>query len=330
MRIVVIIPGNASTGGVELLYQFVDAANAAGADAYVCNHPFNGKTGSPEEYCGYKYQALLRSEIQADDIIVLPEIFTYLANEFPRNALYLWWMSVDNYYGSKRARFIVGNKFFPWRFKSISKASFSSCFDGHLCQSEYAILHLKQHGIDHNFVVSDYINRDFVESTDLDRNKVRKDLIVYNPAKGVEQTTKIMEFSKYEFRPIKNMTRAQIIELLLTAKLYIDFGSHPGKDRIPREAAALGCVVMTNRRGSARNDVDVPIDPELKIDDTSDHFAELASKRIDEIMNNFSMYNNKFETYRKIIFDEKRTFFASVAEFVRVTGKTRVPPNKSV
>lgn len=316
MRIIVIIPGNAATGGVELLYQFVDAANAAGATAYVCNHPFNDKTGIPEAYSGYNCQALSRSEIQADDIIVLPEVFTYLSDEFSENAVYLWWMSVDNYYGSKSARYVIGNKFLPWKFKSINKPNFSKSFKGHLCQSQYAIEHLQQHGIDCDFFVSDYINRDFVENSEIDYKKEREDIVVFNPAKGSEQTSKIMAYSKYEFRPIKDMKRVQVIELLLSAKLYIDFGNHPGKDRIPREAAALGCVIMTNRRGSAHNDDDVPINPGLKIDDTSNDFAAHAAERIEDIMVNYLKYHEELESYRKAIIDEKSNFFASVAGFV--------------
>lgn len=325
MRIIVIIPGNATTGGVELLYQFVDAANAAGATAYACNYPFNGKVGIPEAYNGYNCQLLSRSEIQADDIIVLPEVFTYITDEFPENAIYLWWMSVDNYYGSKSARYVVGNRFLPWRFKSINRPSFSSTFKGHLCQSQYAIEHLQQHGINCDFFISDYINRDFVKNSDIDYNKVRRDLVVFNPAKGSKQTSKIMSTSKYEFRPIKNMTRAQIIELLLSAKIYIDFGNHPGKDRIPREAAALGCVIMTNRRGSARNDVDIPIDPDLKIDDGLVKFEENAAERIEDIMVNYFKHHEKLELYRKIIIDEKSNFFASVCGFVRAVKENTSP-----
>jgi len=47
--------------------------------------------------------------------------------------------------------------------------------------------------------------------------------------------------------------------------MYIDFGTHPGKDRIPREAALRNCIVLTNRNGAADNNVDVPIPNEYKI-----------------------------------------------------------------
>ena len=112
-------------------------------------------------------------------------------------------------------------------------------------------------------------------------------------------------------------TRLPLIELLLSAKLYIDFGNHPGKDRIPREAAALGCIIMTNRRGSALNDVDVPINPDLKIDDTSNVFAAHAAERIEDVMVNYLKYHEELASYRKAIIEEKSVFFESVAGFVQ-------------
>ena len=45
---------------------------------------------------------------------------------------------------------------------------------------------------------------------------------------------------------------------------YIDFGPHPGMDRLPREAALAGCIVITNREGAAAHDEDVPLPPEYK------------------------------------------------------------------
>ena len=45
---------------------------------------------------------------------------------------------------------------------------------------------------------------------------------------------------------------------------YIDFGPHPGMDRLPREAALAGCVVVTNREGAANFDEDTPLPSQFK------------------------------------------------------------------
>ncbi len=36
------------------------------------------------------------------------------------------------------------------------------------------------------------------------------------------------------------------------AKLYIDFGYHPGKERMPREACLLDCCLIIGKDGSAK------------------------------------------------------------------------------
>ena len=315
MRIVVLVPSSATTGGVELLYQFVDIANTVGVSAYVCHYPFSTQVNIPEVYSRYNCRTLTRSEVRRKDIIVLPEIYTYLSDEFSENPTYLWWLSVDNYYGSNTPRYQFANRFLPWRFKSIDSPSFSDLFEGHLCQSQYSADHLLQHGIKCDFFVSDYINQIFVRDIISVCDNNRKDLVVFNPAKGFEQTSKIMSLSRFEFRPIKNMSRAQIIELLKSAKLYIDFGNHPGKDRIPREAAAMGCIVITNRRGSALNDQDIPIPPNLKIDDSTAGFAEYAARRIEDVISNYSDYHAQLASYRNVIANEKSNFSLAVQNF---------------
>jgi len=47
--------------------------------------------------------------------------------------------------------------------------------------------------------------------------------------------------------------------MCVSRKLYVDFGKHPGKDRMPREAAVHGCCIITGRRGAAGNPFDIPI-----------------------------------------------------------------------
>lgn len=52
------------------------------------------------------------------------------------------------------------------------------------------------------------------------------------------------------------------------SKVYIDFGNHPGKDRIPREAAISGCIVITGKRGAAAFAEDVCIPETYKFDES--------------------------------------------------------------
>ena len=58
---------------------------------------------------------------------------------------------------------------------------------------------------------------------------------------------------------------SSVSALLRRARIYVDFGPHPGMDRLPREAALAGCLVVTNREGAARYKEDVPIPEEYRV-----------------------------------------------------------------
>ena len=67
--------------------------------------------------------------------------------------------------------------------------------------------------------------------------------------------------------PLQNMTRSELVNVMRVAKVFVDFGYHPGKDRLPRECAANGCCVITGMRGSANYFEDVPIPSKYKFDE---------------------------------------------------------------
>ena len=71
-------------------------------------------------------------------------------------------------------------------------------------------------------------------------------------------------FKKFNFIPIQGMSSIEVANLLESAKIYIDFGNHPGKDRLPREAVLSGCCIITNSKGSAKNSVDICISKKYK------------------------------------------------------------------
>lgn len=102
------------------------------------------------------------------------------------------------------------------------------------------------------------------------------------------------------WEPIVNMKRDEVINLLRKSKVYIDFGNHPGKDRIPREAAICGCCVITGKKGSARFYNDVPIDDSFKFEDSPSNLEKIIYK-IKECFSNYQEETRKFDKYREII-----------------------------
>ena len=107
----------------------------------------------------------------------------------------------------------------------------------------------------------------------------------------------------------------KVVLMMQASKIYVDFGEHPGKDRIPREAAANGCCVITNRKGSSAFAEDVPIPDHFKFSDPSSNLEEINSL-MHKICDDFKAYQDKFSDYRDFIKSEKQLFEKDTLRFI--------------
>jgi hypothetical protein len=94
------------------------------------------------------------------------------------------------------------------------------------------------------------------------------------------------------------LTPQDVRDLLRQAKVYIDWGPHPGMDRLPREAALAGCLVITNRQGSANFDTDVPIPTEYKV---ADFDTDAIHKLLLRCVHEYQERKKDFDSYREWI-----------------------------
>jgi hypothetical protein len=162
----------------------------------------------------------------------------------------------------------------------------------------------------------DSINEDFLTDKYLDKIDHKQNIILYNPTKGWKITEQLMtRYPQWKFLPLKGLNRDQLSEKLYNAKLYIDFGHHPGRDRMPREAAMHGCCLITGKLGSAGNDVDLPIPAQYKFDSNAPGFIEDFGVLAQDVMNNFPKHYATFDTYRKWLQDEPRIFKQQIADY---------------
>lgn len=334
-KIFVLAPAGVVTGGSELLHQFVDALNNRGKQAYIVyigTRPHQ----IPKDYSKYKIQIAEDCEDGIHNIIVLYEgMFGHYA-DFKSAQILLWWLSVDLMYHSlidvlsirdiasfskkmgciafrrrisallKRGKNLFTNSL---RINELSKENFVNAY-----QSVYAQQFLYKNGFDQLMPLSDYINMDFVDGLN---QAEKEDIVLYNPKKGIEFTKKIINNNpELKFVPIQNLDRKGVMELLKSAKVYIDFGFHPGKDRIPREAALSGCVVITGRNGSAYYYEDVAIPAKYKFNANDYNIAEIG-KMIHYIFENFETSSNDMEYYRKKIRQEKDIFYRQLDNLIQ-------------
>ena len=153
------------------------------------------------------------------------------------------------------------------------------------------------------------LNQTFFDNAKRSKDYDREDIVLYNPKKGMEFTQKIISKAKQtgiqaKYIPLVNMTPDQIVELMLRAKVYIDFGNFPGPERIPREAVLLGCNIITSRNGSANNDIDVPIPDTLKYKDIEKNIPMIL-ECIQDMLLHYDKYYMYYENYRIKVLEQK-------------------------
>jgi hypothetical protein len=335
-KVYVVAPYAVATGGGELSHQLVDSLRNKGIDAYIA-YTMNGQISHSQdvtkEYTNYNIATTGDIEDNKDNILVLPEISYHLILDYHQITIGCWWMSVDNHYIDASAislgDMLCYHKGLLKTLKIIYKFLFRGFYRSgysdkvlkkeenriyHFYQSCYAQQHLYSKGFSKVIPLSDYINTEFEISVS-DEKGGRNDIILYNPMKGYEFTQKIIKnTSQYKFVPLKGYNRQQLCELMQHAKLYIDFGNFPGKDRLSREAAMNGCCIITGKLGASYFYEDVPIGEEYKFEVEVRNIKQISQK-IDDIMKNYSSHNLQFEQYRSTILKEKNTFYRQVEDF---------------
>ena len=311
MNIYILAPMNRMSGGAELAHQMCHAVNTlTDAKAKMCyvdvSAPFDRAlctdVEAPEAYGIYQTShATDFSEMdQPGNVVVFPEGLT-LSMRYVKNAKkILWWMSVDNYVFST---------------KESNLEYIRDNVTLHLYQSYYAQTYVKEKmGNVRGMYLSDYINDEHGKF--LYPAELRQDIGLYNPAKGYEEIKPLIEKAGWlKWVPLSGLDVPHMVLMMQNSKIYVDFGNHPGKDRIPREAAANGCCVITNKKGAAANDRDVPIPDKYKFDNPGDQLEEI-DQFLKDVCSNFKERQNEFLPYREMIKGEKERFYTDIKAFV--------------
>lgn len=304
------------TGGPTALHQLASQLTALGVDTkifYVELVGYDIDFPVADSYRKYHLDWTKQIRDDAHNILVVYEGMPQGVYGLSKIRKIFWWLSVDNYIASLRGQI---NRIDRNNLTRIPLERFfffgQSIEVTHWCQSEYARQFLQCNGVSQEdvFMVEDYLSWEFLSDRTQPDLAAKENIVAYNPGKGKEITEKLIaQRPDIEWRPIENMTTAQVRELLLRAKVYIDFGHHPGKDRIPREAAMSGCAVITGRRGAAANDVDINIPADFKLDDSD--IAGICRK-IEAVFADFHLAYQWQADYRQRIMDDYPRFVQEI------------------
>ena len=161
-------------------------------------------------------------------------------------------------------------------------------------------------------VVADYTpNPDELVAASVPTDR-RKRVVCFNPKKSGDLARELaVSMADVDFMPIENMSRQQVVETLGESAVYLDLGSHPGKDRIPREAALAGAVVVVAMRGSAAFHADVPLPLEHKVP-FDENVVASARDSVAAVLADLEHASALQDPYRAVISREKTVFDAQV------------------
>lgn len=287
-KIYILTPPAYVTGGVECCYQLAHTINELGGDCYTI-FSANVENPVPDEYKKYNIKITKNLEVGKNNLMILPEIFTGVSKEPALKDLNfaIWWLSVDH----NRGAFVEFNN--PNLI--------------HFYQSTYAGDFLKNKGAKDVRILFDPINQDYI-----DRNNFKKENVICYSVKGQAFADSIKPLlPEYEFVMIQGMTREQVVETLSRSKVFIDFGYHPGRDKIPRESAALMNCVITNKVGAAAFYEDIAIKDEYKFEVLE---KEPIIEKIKDCIENYDQKITDFEEFRNIIRIQNSEFKKQIKE----------------
>ena len=315
-KVYIMCPAHAYSGGPTLLHQLGACLLADGVDTAMYYWPL---TAEKKVHPGYKKYNLPYTDVIddcPDNVLIIPETLCGFVPQSLKIQRVLWWLSVDNwwkltneflqYYEEQAKAFDIEPLPNVW---ALNDAGLT-----HWVQSEYAQRFLRLNGVPAEKIlpVGDYLDEAFLLRNETVTKENRQDAVAFNPRKGLDFTRKLMEYAPDIFwRPVQDMTPEQVEEFLHTAKVYVDFGNHPGKDRIPREAVLSGCCLITGRRGAAANAVDIPIAEDLKFADTEENIPNIIAK-IRELLANYEQEVDRYAAYRQNIMQEPAIFCQQV------------------
>lgn len=326
-KIYVVYPRGLRTGGPEALHQLVDMLRELGQDAYLVPHSSTRNNPRAEQFSFYNAPEATEAVDADGNVVVVPEVFVADLHAFKNATPICWWLSIDyspTFFASRMSLRSSSGPVASFKETLIPRlAAIKNRVDVrdikksrivHAVQSSYAWAFLFSQLNVVPSLLSDYTpSKEFMAGSD--KQPRNHHLVTYNPVKGgdiISEVKKVCD-PAIEWRPIQGMTRPQVISTLNECGIYLDLGFHPGKDRMPREAALSGALTVVGRRGSGAFYADVPIPWEHKITPGTNEVAEAAAL-LPRLIGDLPREIAKQDSYRTAILAEKSRFKREVMD----------------
>jgi len=277
MKIVLLCPYGFRTGGPEAVYQLSDMLIRQGFDArlwplaeadIIWLHEFvrSGKNLSSirldvpqrentiEDYRHYRTRPFESYEPGERYLFVVPEVHVWMLPLFVSQRVLVWWLSVDN------------------AFRALSEVNANVLrmgFVRHAVQSAYADRFIGALGLRGTYL-SDYtIAR---PESPLRPLAERPRSIAISASHKVAINLDLLCRAILERAPdaqivrVVDMSKSEVCRALEDARVFIDLGKFPGKDRMAREALLLGTNIVIGNCGSGACADDYPVAETYRVD----------------------------------------------------------------
>jgi len=312
---------NFATGGPEALHQLGHQLIKIGMNAKMYYYPILDVATNPVHPFYKNYEVPYVTEIENSPInfLILPETSPELIfkEEFKEVHKVIWWLSVTNYYKmlapvirrtKRKPSFWIRKLYNPIEFATLTKIKEMGIKNiGH---SYFSMDHLIKAGITPIGQISDYMNHQFFEC--VDNQTPKENIIIYNPVKNGEYLQKIIKKTpNLTWVALQGLSPNEVADLMNKAKLYVDFGYHPGKERMPREACIMRCCMIIGKEGSAAFDEDMPILNKYRFYKTDENIDAII-ETINTCLNNYENEIQNFVPYRNALYREQQEFETAV------------------
>ena len=313
-------PSNSlNNGGVETLHQLGFHLKKNNFKVFISFFPNIDNELIPKKLINYNL-SYKKFEDEQNFIHIIPEVETIRTKLIKKGKCIIYWLSVDSYYRRNLDKSFWKN----WNYyrKSINKRIFFFNLKKHyhLANSYYAKKFLQKKKINSQ-ILKGYISNYFDGEFDISR---KKNIILYNPVKDQNHYKKIMQLlPHYEFIALSKMTDFEIKDYYHQSKIFMDLGTHPGRERMPREAGMMGCILIVANRGSAANDFDVPINNLYKMNLKEKNIYNKVANLIENIFKNYENHLTNFEIYKEKIShkNDSQLFDETVREYFQEITK---------
>ncbi|TQK69585.1 hypothetical protein [Nocardioides sp. SLBN-35] len=310
-RVYVYYPRGLRTGGPEALHQLVDSLRRQGEDAFLVAVPGSEDAERVAEYAHYDAPEAEVRDV-AGAAVVLPEVWFTSLSVFEHATPYCWWLSIDN-----APVFSTDWQYRdPWR--PVTRHTPPTEGPGldialgrrvhNLTQSHYAWAYLFTRLGACGSMLSDHTDPAPYDALDLVAPGDRGPTVAYNPAKA-DLVTEVLAglLPEVTFVPLAGLTRPELAATLASSAVYLDLGFHPGKDRLPREAALAGATVVVARRGAGAYHADTPLPAEHRLLPTED-MVERAADTVRAILADPETHHAQQKDYREQVRGERVRF----------------------